>query len=338
MHTSIATIGSRPVNGTWQRPRAGDAPLTAVTSPTSHSAAAATDMAATHAARSGAAQLRGRVEVYDMSSGVEVRVPDEQVLGHADPIIAGAGRTGLAVDSFLRGTLKRDGYDDAGSPLRIVVHSSDLDGTSPVWNNGQWDPATSRIYLGDGDGALMGPLVNALDVVVHETTHGIIRSKYEIKYEGQRGAVDESFADVMGALADPDDWLIGEDAVTPDVPGDAVRDLANPRFANLAELPSIDSSNVHDLSGVPSLAAVRVAERLGREEMGRIWYTALVEHLDQRAGYAGAARATLDAATQLHGASSDAVAAVRDAWSSVGVDPRWSPARSERAAERRRTG
>lgn len=324
MSHAIAALGIRPMPGPRHAPLVPLAPL--VPTPL---AATATPPAAREAA---ATSLRGRVQVFDMSSGIEVRIPDEQVLANTDPIIAQAGRTGLEVDAFLRNKLGRDGYDDAGSPLRIVVHAPDMDGTSRSWNNGEWHPPSQRIYLGDGDGVLMGPLVNALDVVVHETTHGMIRSKFEVRHQGQRGALDESFADVMGAVADPDDWLIGEDAATPDVPGDGVRDLANPKFAHVSELPSPDGGNVHDLSGVPSLAAVRVADKLGRDEMGRIWYTALVDHLDQRAGYAGAARATLDAAAQLHGVASSEVAAVRDAWTSVGVDARWSPARAEREA------
>ena len=31
----------------------------------------------------------------------------------------------------------------------------------------------------------------------------------------------------------------------------------------------------HDLSGQPSLAAVRTADAIGRETMGKIWFTAL---------------------------------------------------------------
>ena len=60
--------------------------------------------------------------------------------------------------------------------------------------------------------------------------------------------------------------------------------------------------------------------------MGQIWYRALVEHLDSRAGFAGAARATLDAAAELHGAKSAQVGAVLQAWKSVGIDPRWKGA------------
>jgi Zn-dependent metalloprotease len=58
--------------------------------------------------------------------------------------------------------------------------------------------------------------------------------------------------------------------------------------------------------------------------MGQIWYHALVDHLDSRAGFSGAARATLQAARDLYGDDSAQFSAVKDAWKSVGVDPRMS--------------
>ena len=75
----------------------------------------------------------------------------------------------------------------------------------------------------------------------------------------------------------------------------------------------------HDLSGVPSLAAVRTADAIGRETMGKIWFTALTEHLRPTDEFEGAARATVEAATDLFGAAAKETNAVRDAWASVGV-------------------
>ncbi|MCW2926138.1 MAG: peptidase family protein [Thermoleophilia bacterium] len=274
-----------------------------------------------------AAQLargRGRVEVWDMSSGIEQPVEAATLLQGSDPALSLAYEQALRVDEFMRGRLGRNGFDAAGAPLRIVVHAPNEDGT-PNMNNAYWDNSTKRIYLGDGDGDLFAPLGNALDVLVHEATHAMVDAEVNLRYEGQQGGVNESWADVMGSLADPDDWTIGEDVFTPATPGDSIRDLEHPRFGHVTQLPKGAVIEPHDYSGIPSLAAVRVAKELGREEMGRIWYDALVDHLDSRAGYAGAARATLDAAAELHGTRSDAVTAVLSAWKSVGVDPRWKP-------------
>ncbi len=228
------------------------------------------------------------------------------------------------VDDFLRTQFGRDGWDGKGAPIRIVVHAPNEDGT-PNMNNAYWDNLTKRIYLGDGDGELFGPLGGALDVLVHEATHAIVDHEVNLRYEGQQGGINESWADVLASLADQKDWRIGEDVFTPGTPGDAIRDLEHPRFDHVNQLPKGAVIEPHDYSGIPSLAAVRVADKLGKNEMGRIWYSALVDHLDSRAGYAGAARATLDAAAQLHGPTSTVVATVLEAWKSVGVNPRWKP-------------
>ena len=259
-----------------------------------------------------------------MSSGVEQAVSGKQLLRGTDPVVTAAWETAKRVDEFFTQNLGRDGWDGKGSPLHIVVHAPNEDGT-PDMNNAYWDLATKRVYLGDGDGNLFTPLGSSLDVLVHEATHAIVDSEVHLKYEGQQGGINESWADVIASLADPKDWLIGEEIFTPAAAGDAIRDLEHPRFGNVDQLPKGTQLEPHDYSGIPSLAAVRVAKELGRPEMGRIWYSALTEHMGARSGYAGAARATLEAAAALHGRDSAATTAVLDAWKSVGVDPRWKP-------------
>lgn len=261
-----------------------------------------------------------------MSSGIEQPVTGAALVAGRDKVLSDAYEQGLRVDQFMRDSLGRDGWDGKGTPLRIVVHAPNEDG-SPGMNNAYWDNLTKRIYLGDGDGELFAPLGGALDVLVHEAAHAIVDSEVNLRYEGQQGGINESWADVLAALADPDDWHIGEEVFTPGSPGDAIRDLEHPRFGHVDQLPEGAVIEPHDYSGIPSLAAVRVADKLGREQMGRIWYGALVDHLDSRSGFAGAARATLDAAAQLHGTTSEQVKTVLDAWKSVGVDPRWKPGR-----------
>ncbi|MCW2924501.1 MAG: bacillolysin [Thermoleophilia bacterium] len=257
-----------------------------------------------------------------MSSGIEQPVEGAALVANADPTISAAFSNALRVDQFLRERLGRNGWDGKGAPVRIVVHAPNEDGT-PNMNNAYWDNLTKRVYLGDGDGELFRPLGGALDVMVHETTHAIVDSELNLRYEGQQGGINESWADVLASIADDRDWRIGEDVFTPGTPGDQIRDLEHPRFGSVDQLPKGALLEPHDYSGIPSLAAVRVADKVGRQEMGRIWYTALVDHLHSGSGFAGAARATLDAAVALRGSASSEVDAVLDAWKSVGVDPRW---------------
>lgn len=274
--------------------------------------------AASSAKAASSATPRPRVEVFDGSTGAERPL---DVLKGTDHIVRQAHDNALKVDAFLRTSFKRDGWDGKGTPLRVVVHTPAEDGGK--LNNAFWDNDRGKVYLGDGDGTIFAPLGNSLDVLTHEVAHAIVDSEVNLRYDGQQGGINESWADVLGSLNDPDDWLIGEDVFTPGRSGDAIRDLANPRFGNTRSLPPGADIDVHDLSGIPSLAAVRVADAIGREQMGQIWYRALTDHLSSRSGFAGAARATLQSAAELYGADSKQFSAVNDAWKAVGVNPRF---------------
>lgn len=67
-------------------------------------------------------------------------------------------------------------------------------------------------FYGNGAQSFM-PLARGLDVAGHEMSHGVIESTANLDYEGESGAINESFADVFGVLIDRDDWEVGEDVV-----------------------------------------------------------------------------------------------------------------------------
>jgi Zn-dependent metalloprotease len=219
---------------------------------------------------------------------------------------------------FFSSHFNRSGIDGMGQGLRVIVHQTS--NGSPL-NNAYWDPQTHDIHFGDGDGVTFKPLGTALDVVVHETTHGIIGAEVSLPYIGQSGAIHESFSDVMACLSDGN-WQIGEDTYTPGVFGDSIRDVSKPKYSHYLEVKG-NSVNVHDLSGIPSLAAYRVAQIIGSDQMGKILYRAHTEYLNKNSGFSGAARATLEAAKELFGKQSQQFVAVDDAWKSVGVVSRY---------------
>lgn len=261
----------------------------------------------------------GRVEVWshDAATGTDRLVQATGGAGTSDKVARTAFDNATRVDTYFRTTFGRNGWDDRGSVTKVLVHAPDVDG-SPRMNNARWYLEEGRIWLGDGDGTLFAPLGNAVDVMGHEFTHGVVDAEVKLTYEGQEGALHESFADVLATGLDGN-LTIGEDVFTPSTPGDSLRDIANPTWANAKTLPAW-VNEVHDLSGIPSLAAVKVAGKLGAGEMRRIWYAALTDHLKAHSGFAGAAQATLAAAERMFGASSSQLAAVRDAWAAVGVD------------------
>jgi Zn-dependent metalloprotease len=175
------------------------------------------------------------------------------------------------------------------------------------------------MYIGDGDGKMFTPLGQAIDIIAHEAGHAILESEIQMGFDGQEGALHESFGDVIGSLVDADDWQIGEDSFTPGRSGDSLRDMSRPeKYHHMDDLRG-GSSEPHLLADIPNLAAVRVAEKIGREEMGKVWYEGFTTQLKDHAKFADAAIATVKAAEQLFGAGSAQASAVTDAWTSVGV-------------------
>ncbi len=110
------------------------------------------------------------------------------------------------------GVLGRDSWDDDGSMVRVYVHAG--------IPNGGWVGGCNLIEFSNG---WVG-----YDGIVHEFTHGVVQEEADLVYAGEPGALDESYADTMGAIADSADWLIGEDRTNG---WGAIRSLSNPPAA-----------------------------------------------------------------------------------------------------------
>ncbi len=59
---------------------------------------------------------------------------------------------------------------------------------------------------------------------------------------------------------------------------------------------------------------------IGHDAAAKIWYRALTVYMTSSTNYAGARVANVNAATDLYGAASSQVAAVKAAWSAVSVN------------------
>ncbi len=242
---------------------------------------------------------------------------------------------------FFKDVFVRNSIDDAGMPLRGVVHYGQ------AYANAFWDGR--RMVFGDGDGVVFSSLTGSLDVIAHELGHGVTEDEGALEYFGQAGALNESFSDVWGSLvkqyklqqaADEADWLIGSDVFSPEIQGDALRSMRAPGTAY--DDPTLgrdqqpghmrdyvttmtDNGGVHINSGIPNHAFYTVAMTLGGkawERAGRIWYEALRDPaLRPRDDFPTFARITLGAASRLYGVGSEEARAVRDGWETVGVKP-----------------
>jgi thermolysin len=132
----------------------------------------------------------------------------------------------------------RLGYDGRGTMARVNVHHP----STILENNAAWDPGSQEFYFGIPDNTTVAGM-EVLDICAHEFTHAVDSKTVNLTYSRESGALSESFADILGALAEfsiqPDgrgaypqytagcaDWLIGEDCTIGGPWG--MRDMRNP--------------------------------------------------------------------------------------------------------------
>jgi len=253
-----------------------------------------------------------------------------------------------AVYDFYKEQFGRDSIDGRGMKLTSTVHYGNK------YNNAFWDG--SKMTYGDGDGVRFTHFGDALDVVGHEMAHGVTERTAGMRYYRQSGALNESWSDVFGNLIEKWDehrkdpsagerdpkWLLGEEIFTPGKDGDALRSMSSPgkgyegdpQPGHMRDYKntSADNGGVHINSGIPNKAAYEVAQSIGADKLGQIWYRAVTEYLTSSSQFTDAANVTVQAAADLFGPRAAEVAAVRDAWTSVGLTPTGSTGTSTTAA------
>ncbi len=254
-----------------------------------------------------------------------------------------------AVYDYYYDTFGRDGIDGSGGPGYV----SSLTGTGSTisvvvdygnyYANAFW--SGDYMAIGGGDGSSFGSL-STLDIVGHEMTHGVVEATAGLVYANEPGAVDESFADIFGAMVERDElgesadtWTVGEDCMTPGVPGDAVRYMDDPTADGYSRdhyddryIGPLDNGGVHDNAGIGYLAFYLASEGgvhptypgdtiygVGPDSAAAIWYRALTTYMTTSSNFSDTREATLSAAADLHGSTSIQYNVVASAWSEVGV-------------------
>ena len=232
----------------------------------------------------------------------------------------------------------RDSLDGRGMRIISTVHY-DREYNNAFWNGGQ-------MVYGDGDGIIFKPLTRSRSVIGHELSHGVVQYSGGLVYRDQPGALNESFADVFGALtvqykkkqsAAEADWLIGAEILGPEIAGKALRSMRAPGLAYDDELlgkdpqpfhmddyvmTSSDNGGVHINSGIPNHAFYLLAQMLGGyawERAGRIWYDTLQGMNNPMATFSDWADKTVEMARARHGVGSIEALMTRRAWKLVGV-------------------
>jgi Zn-dependent metalloprotease len=204
------------------------------------------------------------------------------------------------------------------------------------------------------DGQNWNYFAAGFDIVAHEYSHAVTTFSSNLAYVNESGALNESFSDVMAVGAEyyltasgrstrPGDYLLGEDVFTPVAPGalTGTRSLSDPRSYGYPDHYAVryrgpeDGGGVHINSSIPNHAyylaieggtnrtsglAVQGVGAANREQIERVFYRGFTAFLTPASNFAQARQATLRAASELYGDSSNAYRAVQQAWTAVGVN------------------
>lgn len=178
------------------------------------------------------------------------------------------------------------------------------------------------------------PLAGDLDVGGHEMTHGVIQETANLEYQGESGAMNESFADVFGSLIERNSWRLGEGVVQPSAfPSGCLRDLSNPHnggnslgdagwqpsHTNEQYTGTQDNGGVHINSGITNNAYYRIASVIGKGPAEQIYYRALSLYLTKSSKFIDCRLAVVKAAEDLHGVGSTESNLAKSAFDAVGI-------------------
>jgi hypothetical protein len=235
----------------------------------------------------------------------------------------------------------RNSFDNAGSVIKNYVHFDQ------ALNNAFWD-GTAMSY-GDGDGTLLSQLVG-IDVVGHEFTHAVVQHTANLDYQGESGALNESFSDIFGTAiefngATTPNWTMGEACTivapfylrsmsNPNGGLDAQPDTYNGLYWQNPANTTNDDGGVHTNSGVQNfwfyllcqggsgtndLSNAYSVTGIGMTQAEQIAYRNLSVYLTANATYYDSYLGSLQSAEDLYGNPSAEYTAVRDAWYAVGI-------------------
>ena len=262
------------------------------------------------------ADMESNTTIYTAAGKVLSKESDAKAITSADN--TWSDTTAVSAQYNLRKTYDfyngfgRRGVDGNNAALAAIVHFTE-DGS--VYDNAFWGGG----YMAFGD---YDRFTAALDVVAHELTHGVIEKTVGLQYQSQSGALNESIADIMAAMIDPD-WQIGEDLHM-----GAIRDLLNPgkysqpasmsQYQNMAS--NVDNGGVHVNSGIPSHAVAIFTEAISRDKASKIIYRILDSlYLTPQAQFVDFRLAAIQSSTDLYGADSEETSQVKLAFDAVGI-------------------
>lgn len=259
---------------------------------------------------------------------------------------------------FYRDRFGRNGIADDGRGSYSRVHYEQQQGVPLA--NANWQDGCFCMSYGDGaDG--MHP-VTSLDIAAHEMTHGVTSATAGLGDTGESPALNEAVSDMMAAAVEfyadnPNDVPDYTMAELDDLHGDGkpIRYMDLPSKAGVSSVgyapldywtPKAKTDEPHMAAGIGDHFFYLLAEGSGSKTIkgvaydsptydglpvagigltgaADVMYRALTVYMTSTTDYAGARTATLQAAADLYGATSDPYEAVANAWAAVNVGNRY---------------
>jgi Zn-dependent metalloprotease len=310
----------------------------------------------------GTAFLRGHRDILGRVQQLQEAMPQETKLAYD-----ARGWTYLPGNLVWREGMKQSGYQEVDEAmngahttyelLQKAFGWSSLNGQNmrmlstvrygKSYNNAFWQG--SQMVYGSGDGYVFNRFTAAIDVCGHELAHGVTQFTCALEYQGQSGALNEHFSDVIGSMVkqwalgqtvEQADWLIGAGLFTQNIRAQALRNMLNPGTAyndpNVGRDPQpvhmsnlyrgqADGGGVHINSGIPNRAFALAATAIGGKAWeeggaGQIWWRAHTQGgVQPFCDFVTYAKITVKKAQELSGTQSKTVDAVQNAWAFVGV-------------------
>jgi bacillolysin len=239
---------------------------------------------------------------------------------------------GKAYD-YYKTTFNRNSINNKGGTITSFINVTD---NNQSMDNAYWNG--EAMFYGNGSQAFL-PLARGLDVAGHEISHGVIQNSANLKYQNESGALNESFADIFGAMIDRDDWQIGEDVVNGRTvfPTGFLRDMANPNnggtsIANNGWQPknvseqykgTQDNGGVHINSGIPNYAYYLFATNaaVGKPIAEQVFYRALTVYMTASSKFIDCRATVEQACKDLYPTNTAVLTAAQNAFGQVGIGP-----------------
>ncbi|MDH3651156.1 MAG: M4 family metallopeptidase, partial [Saprospiraceae bacterium] len=248
----------------------------------------------------------------------------------SNPVAVSAHTNAEEAFSYFENTFERISINGQGGNIFSLINVVDEEGQD--MDNAFWNGVA--IFYGKGKQAFTSPLARSLDVAAHELAHGVIQTTANLTYQGESGALNESFADVFATMIDRSNWQIGEDIVNTTIfRTGALRDLSNPhnggsRVGDPGYQPQVyterftgreDNGGVHINSGIPNHAFFLFAQSVGKDVAEQIYYTVLDEYLTKSSQFVDLRIAVVTESRLRFGENSSVHNAAKAAFDAVGI-------------------